>query len=107
MENTKVEKYPEKELKEMKEKLIAQYKSAAEYYGMEYETMLEEQMGMTVEAFEEQIDTAVKEAVKERMVAEAIAKKKRLTWTTSHMIKKWKKLPRITIMTVWSHSRKL
>lgn len=78
MENTKVEKYPEKELKEMKEKLIAQYKSAAEYYGMEYETMLEEQMGMTVEAFEEQIDTAVKEAVKERMVAEAIAKKEKV-----------------------------
>ena len=34
-----------------KENWIKQYQTAAEYYQMEYETFIEEQMGMTVEDF--------------------------------------------------------
>ena len=78
MENTEVKKYPEKELKETKENWIKQYQTAAEYYQMEYETFVEEQMGMTVEDFEKQIETAVKDTIKEKMAVEAIADKEKI-----------------------------
>ena len=78
MENTEVKKYPEKELKETKENWIKQYQTAAEYYQMEYETFIEEQMGMTVEDFEKQIETAVKDTIKEKMAVEAIADKEKI-----------------------------
>lgn len=78
MENTEVKKYPEKEVKETKENWIKQYQTAAEYYQMEYETFIEEQMGMTVEDFEKQIETAVKDTIKEKMAVEAIADKEKI-----------------------------
>lgn len=73
MENTTVKKYPEKEVDEKKKEWIKEYETAAEYYGVDYQTLIEEQMGMLLEDFENQIDTAVKDVVKEKMVAEAIA----------------------------------
>lgn len=78
MENTTVKKYPEKEVDEKKNAWIGEYKSAAEDYGIEYQTLIEEEMGMLLEDFEKQIDTAVKDVVKERMVAEAIADKQNI-----------------------------
>ena len=48
MDNTEVKKYPKKEMNATKENWIKQYQTAAEYYQMEYETFIEEQMGMTV-----------------------------------------------------------
>lgn len=45
---------------------------------MDYETFIKEQMGMEVEDFEKQIDTAVKETLKEKMVVEAIADKEKI-----------------------------
>lgn len=73
MENTTVEKYPEKELDELNKAWIGEYEAAAEYYGIGYQTFVEEQMGMLLEDFEKQIETAVKDVVKEKMVVEAIA----------------------------------
>lgn len=78
MDNATVEKYPEKELKEMKKTWIEQYKTAAQYYGVEYETLIQEQTGMTVEEFEKQVDVAVKDVMKEKIVADAIAKKENI-----------------------------
>lgn len=78
MGNTEVKKYPKKEVTEMKDNWIKQYQTAAEYYQMEYETFIEEQMGMTVEDFEKQIETAVKETLKERMAVNAIADKEKI-----------------------------
>lgn len=73
MENTTVKKYPEEEVEEKKNAWIKEYETAAEYYGVDYQTLIEEQMGMLLEDFENQIDTAVKDVVKEKMAAEAIA----------------------------------
>ena len=78
MDNTEVKKYPKKEMNATKENWIKQYQTAAEYYQMEYETFIEEQMGMTVEDFEKQIDTAVKKTLKEQMAVEAIADKEKI-----------------------------
>lgn len=78
MSNTEVKKYPKKEVSTTKENWIKQYKTAAEYYGIEYETLIEEQMGMEVEEFEKQIETAVKDTIKEKMIVEAIADKEKI-----------------------------
>lgn len=81
MDNTEVKKYPKKEMNATKENWIKQYQTAAEYYQMEYETFIEEQMGMTVEDFEKQIDTAVKKTLKEQMAVEQLRTKRRSSWT--------------------------
>ena len=45
LENTEVNEYPQEKVDEMADSLIQQYKDAAEYYGMEYEDFVEQQMG--------------------------------------------------------------
>ena len=62
----------------MKKTWIEQYKTAAQYYGVDYETLIQEQTGMTVEEFEKQVDVAVKDVMKEKIVADAIAKKENI-----------------------------
>ena len=78
MENSTVQKYPEKEVDEKNKAWIGEYETAAEYYGIDYQTFIEEQMGMPLEDFEKQIETAVKDVVKEKMVVEAIADKQHI-----------------------------
>lgn len=78
MENSTVKKYPEKEVDEKNKAWIGEYETAAEYYGIDYQTFIEEQMGMPLEDFEKQIETAVKDVVKEKMVVEAIADKQHI-----------------------------
>lgn len=78
LDNTEVTKYPKKEIEEISGDLIDQYKSAAEFYGSDYETFIEEQMNTTVEDFEKQVDEAAKSSVKQTMVTEAIAEKEKI-----------------------------
>lgn len=81
LDNTEVTKYREEEVKEISDSLIEQYKTAAEYYGQEYEDFIETQMGYSVEDFEEQVDEAAKASVKQTMVTEAIAEKEKIKLT--------------------------
>lgn len=78
LENTEVSKYPEDKVKEMSDSLIEYYKTAADYYGLEYEEFIEQQMGSTVEDFEAQVEEAAKTAAKQTMAIEAIAKKEKI-----------------------------
>lgn len=78
LENTEITKYPEKKTQEMKDNWITQYKSVAEAYGMEYDEYIQEQMGVDAEEFEKQIETVVKEVLKEKMAVEAIADKEKI-----------------------------
>lgn len=78
LDNTEVKKYPEDEVSEISDSLIEQYKSAAEYYGQEYEDFIQTQMGYSVEDFEEQVDEAAKASVKQTMVTTAIAEKEKI-----------------------------
>ena len=48
LENTEVKEYPKGEVEEYLDSLIQQYKDAAEYYGMEYEDFVQEQMEMCI-----------------------------------------------------------
>ena len=78
LENTEVKKYPEDEVKGFCDSLIEQYKTAAEYYGQEYEDFIETQMGTTVEDFEQQVEDVAKENIKQKMATEAIADKEKI-----------------------------
>lgn len=92
LEKSKVKKYKKKDVNEVADSLIAQYKSAAEYYGMEYEAFIEEQMGTTIEEFEEQVNTAAESSVKQSMVTEAIAEKEKLELTDEEYEAQLKKM---------------
>ena len=62
----------------MADSLIQQYKDAAEYYGMEYEDFVEQQMGYSMEDFETEVDAVAKENVKDELAVEAIAKAEKI-----------------------------
>lgn len=79
LEKAELKGYPEGEVEESATQLTDQYKEIAEQYGMEYADFLEQYYGMTEEDFEEQAKSAAEESIKQRLVAEAIADKEKLT----------------------------
>ncbi len=81
LENTEVKEYPEGEVEEYSDSLIQQYKDAAEYYGMEYEDFVQEQMGYAPEDFEAEVKVVAQESVKNKMAVEAIAEKEKIELT--------------------------
>ncbi|MBK5253314.1 MAG: trigger factor [Peptostreptococcaceae bacterium] len=74
LDSSEIVEYPEKELTEAKESSIQMYKTIAEEYGMEYETFVEEQMGVSVEEFEVQASEYAESVVKQNLVIYSIAK---------------------------------
>lgn len=91
LENTEVSKYPEDEVKELCDATIEQYKSIAEYMGMEYEDYLE-QNGTTAEDFEKQVEDSAKENVKQTMALKAIAEKEKLELSDEEYEKQLEKI---------------
>lgn len=92
LKNTKVKKYPKKKVKELTDSLVQSYKSAAEYYQLDYETFISQQMGGTVEEFEKQVDNAAKSSVKQQMATEAIAEKENIKLTDEKFEEELEKL---------------
>ena len=80
LENTEVLVWPES-VDETYNNLIEQYKSIAEYYGMDYQEFIEAQMGTTLEEFETEMMNQVKESEKEMLAAAAIAEKEGIELT--------------------------
>lgn len=78
IENTEVEKYPMDEVEKIRDGLIEQYKTIASYNGADYNEMIEQQMGKSVEEFEEELLDAAKENVKQTMATKAIADKEKI-----------------------------
>lgn len=75
MDNTQVTKYPKDRLKNMQEKIHAQYEEMAEYYNLEFEEFLTQYMNMTEETFNSQLIKAAKDQIKQQMAMELIAEK--------------------------------
>lgn len=92
MEKAEVKKYDKDKVKEISEKLIQQYKDAAEYYQMEYEEFLESQVQLKVEDFEKQVKEAAESSEKQTMVAQVIAKKEKLEPSDEEYQKEFEKL---------------
>lgn len=79
LEKTEIKEYPEGEVEKYTQELLDQYKQLAEEYGMEYGDFLQQYYGVSEEDFEEQAKSAAEENIKQRIVAEAIADKEKLT----------------------------
>lgn len=77
-ENTEVYEYPEEDVQALVEQVVSYYESYAEAYGTDYETLIVEQMGSTVEDFEAQLEEMAKESIKEEMIIQAIAEKEKI-----------------------------
>ena len=78
IENTEVKNYPMDEVEKIRDGLVEQYKTIASYNGAEYEDMIEQQMGKSVEEFEKELLEAAKENVKQTMATKAIAEKEKI-----------------------------
>lgn len=79
LDNTEVKKYPEKQVQEQKEALIAQYKQLAEMNGLEFADFLSQAMnGMTEETFESEAEKVAKQTVKQSLAVDLIMKKEKL-----------------------------
>ncbi len=89
-DQTDVKKYPEDQLEETKTKIAAYYKNAASSYNMEFADFLSSYMGMTEDEFNDQVDTAAKNSVKQKLAVELLAKKKNLEPTDEEYQKKYK-----------------
>lgn len=92
IEKAEVEKYPEDELKSMKEETIQYYKDQAEAYGMTYEEFVVQQTGYEIEEFEEKIGEAAEQTLKAKYTAYAIADKENLTPSDDEYEDEYKKL---------------
>lgn len=79
LEKAEIKEYPEGEVEKYSQELIDQYKAAAEAYGVEYSDFLQQYYGVSEEDFEKQVQDAAEQSIKERLVAEAIADKEKLS----------------------------
>lgn len=72
-ENATVNDYPQEMIDYQLEVVTKYYQSYAEQYGMEYADFLEQQIGMTEDAFLEKMTETVKQSLAQEMVLRAIA----------------------------------
>lgn len=79
MENVELKKYPEDKVKEYKDLMVEQYKQIATSLNLEYTDFLEQYMGMDEEEFNKEIDSQIKEYVKQLEVVELIAEEEKIT----------------------------
>ena len=74
LDDSKIKKYPEKEIKDTQKKMIDTYKELAKKNDTTYEKYLKSTMGMSKKAFEKQAKVAAKNTVRQELVLFALAK---------------------------------
>nr|WP_317450077.1 trigger factor [uncultured Sellimonas sp.] len=79
MENVELKKYPEDKIEEYTNLMTDQYQQIATSLNMKYADFLEQYMGMDEEAFNEEVDSQVKEYVKQQEVLDLIAEEEDIT----------------------------
>ena len=84
--------YPSKDVNELYDMIINQYKSAAESSGLSYEDFIKAQMNQTVESFEKTVKESAQKSVKQNMVIDAIADKEKLEPTDKEYEKEYEKI---------------
>ena len=92
LDNTKVKKYPSKDVNELYDMIIKQYKSAAEASDSSYEDYIKAQMNQSVDDFEKTVKKQVKQSVKQDMVIDAIADKEKIEPTDKEYDAEYKKM---------------
>ena len=81
MKKSKVIKYPDKEFDAKRAKLADAYKEAADKAGADVETYVSQNLGMTVDEFNEKMDEVVKESVKYELILNQIARLEGMKFT--------------------------
>ena len=72
MDNTEVKQYPDGAVDEMKNTIREQYQNMADSYGMEFADFLSSYMGMDEDTFEEHLQTAAENQVKQDLIVDLI-----------------------------------
>lgn len=90
--NTEVKKYPSKDVNEIYDMIIEQYKSAAKSNGSSYEDFIKAQMNQSVDDFEKNVKETAQQSVKQTMAIDAIADKEKLEPTDKEYEAEYKKI---------------
>lgn len=90
LENTTVNKYPKKDLKNMISSITSQYENMASYYNMEFADFLTQYMGMDEDTFTTEATKAAKEQVKANLAADLIIEKAKIDVSDKALEKKYK-----------------
>ena len=77
--NTKVKKYPKKQLSKEKKHILKQHQELAQEYNVSWEDFLAQYLGTNEEQFDKQLEATAKAAVKEKLVVMAIAKEEKIS----------------------------
>lgn len=92
LDKAEVKKYPDGDVEDIENQIKEQYQNAADSYGLSFEDFLSQYYSMTEDDFNEQVTEAAKTTVKQRLVAQAIADKEKLTAGKKELNKEYKKL---------------
>lgn len=92
LEKAEVKKYPDGDVEDIENQIKEQYQSTADSYGLAFEDFLAQYYSMTEDDFNDQVTEAAKATVKQRLVAQAIADKEKLTPSKKELNKEYKKL---------------
>ena len=92
LEKAEVKKYPDGDVEDIENQIKEQYQNAADSYGLAFEDFLAQYYSMSEDDFNKQVKDAAKETVKQRLVAQAIADKEKLTPSKKELNKEYKKL---------------
>lgn len=79
MKNVELKKYPQDKVKEYTDRMKEQYQQIASSLNMEYTDFLEQYMGMEEEDFNKEMDSQIKDYVKQQEVLDLIAKEEDIT----------------------------
>ena len=90
LENTTVNKYPKKDLKNMISSIKTQYKNMASYYNVDFADFLKQYMNMDEETFNSKATQAAKDQVKANLAADLIIEKAKINVSDKTLEKKYK-----------------
>lgn len=92
LEKAEIKGYPDGELDKVKQQLMDPYKEAAEAEEIELEDFLQQYYGVDEEEFEKQAEDAAKDSIEQKLIAQAIAEKEKLTPSDAELEKEYEKL---------------
>lgn len=81
--NTKVKKYPQKQLQAEKDRTTKQYKKIAKQYGMSWNKFLKQYMHTNESGFKKQVTASAKATCKQKLTAYAIKDKEHIKFSNS------------------------
>ena len=89
MKHVELLKYPKNKVQKYKDQMTEQYQQIATSLNMEFADFLEQYMGMDEDTFKEELDSQIKEYVKQQEVLDLIAKEEKITVSENEISEWW------------------